>query len=125
MPSYNRTLFDPPAPFAYIHTRNSATGKEWANVPMLLDSGADITLVLREISEALDALPIPDRVFEVEGFDGQVRATEVVHLELTFCKRRFRGQYLLTDEKWGIIGHNLLNRVTLVFDGPNLHWEER
>lgn len=125
MPAYNQTLFDPPAPFAYIHVRNSATGKELANVPMLLDSGADITLVPREISEALGALPIPDTVFEVTGFDGQLRVTEVVHLELTFCKRRFRGQYLLTEEKWGIIGRNLLNRVTLVFDGPNLYWEER
>lgn len=125
MPAYNGTLFDPPAPFAHIHLRNPTTGKEWTNVPMLLDSGADITLVPREISEALDALPIPDIAFEVVGFDGQLRLAEVVHLELTFCKRRFRGQYLLTDETWGIIGRNLLNRVTLVFDGPHLYWEER
>jgi len=92
---------------------------------MLLDSGADVTLVPREISETLGAFAMPDMAFEVAGFDGQSRLTEVVYLELTFCKRRFRGQYLLTDEPWGIIGRNLLNRVTLVFDGPNLRWEER
>ncbi|MCE7987784.1 MAG: hypothetical protein DYG89_42005 [Caldilinea sp. CFX5] len=125
MPAYNRTLFDPPAPFVYIQIRNPATGKEWEQTPMLLDSGADVTLVPREIGDALGALPMPDMAFEVAGFDGQSRLTEVVYLALTFCKRRFRGQYLLTDEPWGIIGRNLLNRVALVFDGPNLRWEER
>jgi len=125
MTAYNRTLFDPPALLAYIHIRNPVTGKEWAETPMLLDSGADVTLIPREISEILGAIPIPEMQFELTGFDGKQSLSEVVHLELTFCRRLFRGQYLLTDQKWGILGRNLLNRVTLVFDGPNLRWDER
>ena len=42
MPVYDASLFDPPAPIAHVALRNPATVAVWAEVPMLLDSGADV-----------------------------------------------------------------------------------
>lgn len=121
---YNSSLFDPPAPFANVQLRNPATNQTWADAPMLLDSGADATLVPRAVIERIGVALIQDTQFEVMGYDGQVKALDIVVLELTSCRRRFTGQYLLTDESWGIIGRNILNRLSLLFDGPNLQWDE-
>jgi hypothetical protein len=45
MPKYNIEHFDPPAPVAYVTLRNPATGALLSNVPMLIDTGADTTLL--------------------------------------------------------------------------------
>ncbi len=124
MATYNNTLFDPPAPFVHIRLRNRLTDQVWTDVPMLLDSGADVTLIPRKVIEIIGVIPIQDMHFAVSGYDSQVSELDVVTVELTFCRRRFYGQYLLTDESWGILGRNVLNRIALVFDGPNLQWDE-
>ena len=41
MPSYDTTRFSPPAPVGLIEVRNPATGAAHANVPMLIDTGAE------------------------------------------------------------------------------------
>jgi hypothetical protein len=45
MPKYNTEHFDPPAPVAYVTLRNPATGALLSDVPMLIDTGADTTLL--------------------------------------------------------------------------------
>ena len=35
-----------------------------------------------------------------------------------------RGQFLLVEQPWGIIGCNVVNALCLVFDGPQLTWRE-
>jgi hypothetical protein len=45
MPAYNDLLFDPPAPVAFLTLRNPANNVIVTNVPMLIDSGADVTLL--------------------------------------------------------------------------------
>ena len=44
MPAYDSIQFEPPAPLARVTLCNLDTGAVWSEVPMLLDSGADITL---------------------------------------------------------------------------------
>jgi hypothetical protein len=91
---------------------------------MLLDSGADVSLVPRQIASALEALIEPDTHYELAGFDGSSSVAAAVRLEMIFCRRTFRGRFLLVDQTWGILGRNVLNAVPLVFDGPHLTWEE-
>ncbi len=43
MPAYNATIFDPPAPVARVNLRRGTMN--WPEVPMLIDSGADVTLI--------------------------------------------------------------------------------
>lgn len=125
MSVYDSEQFDPPAPLAQVTLRNPDTGVAWADVPMLLDSGADVTLIPQTALSQLGVAVIPDRHYELIGFDGNTSFAPVVRLELIFCRRTFRGRFLLIDQTWGILGRNVLNAVPLLLDGPHLMWEER
>ena len=124
MPTYDTTHFEPPAPLAQVVLRHINTGAVRSNVPMLLDSGANVTLVPQVVISELGITPVPDRQYELIGFDGNASLAPVVQLELVFYRRTFRGQFLLIDQEWGILGRNVLNTISLLFDGPNLSWNE-
>ena len=47
MPSYDASRFDPPAPIAVVTLRVDNTDVTVPNVLLLLDSGADVTLLPR------------------------------------------------------------------------------
>jgi len=124
VPPYDAIQFDPPAPLARVTLRNPDTGALSLDVPMLLDSGADVTLIPHVTLDRLETTSIQDRRYELLGFDGSTSFAPVVQLELIFCRRTFRGQFLLIDQAWGILGRNVLNSVPIVLDGPNLTWDE-
>jgi hypothetical protein len=124
MPAYDATRFEPPAPLARVILRNPDTSTVWPDVPMLLDSGADVTLIPQTAVEMLGVVTVPDRHYELVGFGGITSFASVVRLELIFCRRTFRGQFLLIDQAWGILGRNVLNAVSLLLDGPRLVWDE-
>jgi hypothetical protein len=46
MPEYDHENYNPPAPVAYVTLRNPATGEILSDVPMLIDTGSDTTLLL-------------------------------------------------------------------------------
>lgn len=125
MPAYDATQFEPPAPLAQVTLRNKETGAVLLDVPMLLDSGADVTLIPESAMNSLGLTVMRDRHYELVGFNGNTSFASVVQLELIFCHKTFRGQFLLIDQAWGILGRNVLNVVTLLFDGPNLTWSEQ
>lgn len=124
MPTYDAMRFSPPAPVALVTLRNRDTGLVLEDVPMLLDSGADGTLVPQEAITRLRLEPISEMNFRMTGFDGSAQFAQAVYLELLFLGRTFRGDYLPIDQEWGIIGRNILNFVPLFFDGPRLTWGE-
>jgi len=124
MPTYDATAFVPPAPVAQVTVRNPETGVTRSDIPMLLDSGADVTLVPQAIIDELGVTVASDKRYELRGFNGSISLALVVKLELIFCRRTFRGQFLLIDQKWGILRRNVLNEVPLLLDGPHLTWEE-
>lgn len=124
MVAYDAIRFSPPAPLASVGLRNPATGELWSEVPMLLDSGADITLIPQVVVDRLGVAIIPDRRYELLSFDGERSVASIVGLELMFLGRTFRGQFLLIEQEWGILGRNVLNALALVFDGPHLSWSE-
>jgi len=92
---------------------------------MLLDSGADVTLVPREVIDRVGVAIVPEKNYELVGFDGTASFASVVRLELLFLDRTFKGQFLLIEEPRGILGRNILNRVPLFLDGPHLTWKEQ
>jgi hypothetical protein len=55
MPIYDGFLFHPPAPLARVVLRDPSTGRSASDVPMLMDSGADVTLLPRALVEILGA----------------------------------------------------------------------
>jgi hypothetical protein len=124
MPAYDSTLFNPPAPLARVELRNQENGIVLSDVPMLIDSGADVTLIPQTAADTLQLAIIPGSQYELAGFDGNASFAPVVTVELFFCRRTFRGQFLLIDQQWGILGRNVLNVIPLLFDGPRLRWDE-
>ena len=125
MPTYDATLFNPPAPLARVTLRNPENGAILSDVPMLLDSGADVTLIPQAYVNRLDVAVVSDKLYELMGFDGGTSFAPVVQLELAFLRRTFRGQFLLIDQEWGVLGRNILNALSLLLDGPRLMWNEQ
>ena len=66
MPEYDAARFDPPAPLALVTVRSEQSGLLIHDVPMLLDTGADVSLLPRSY---LAALTSPDaKQYELEAF---------------------------------------------------------
>jgi hypothetical protein len=115
--------FHPPAPLALVVVKSDQLEIMVDDVPMLLDTGADVSLLPRE---HLARLLAPDaRQYELESFDGTRSTAPVVNAELQLLGKSFRGQFLLIDGWHGILGRNVLNHLSLLFDGPSGHWVEQ
>ena len=125
MPAYDRTLFDPPAPLAKVTIRHPTSGATISDVPMLLDTGADVTLLPQAFVEQIGINGDPNEGYELKGFDGNVSVARVVEVDLLFLRRAFKGRFLLIDQEWGLIGRDVLNHVSLLFDGVHLEWSEQ
>ncbi len=123
MPTYDANKFDPPAPIAHVTLRHPETNKAWASVPMLIDTGADITLVPQTALTQLN-LTSPDAQYELIGFGGTSTMAPAVQLKMSFLGHTFQGVFLLTEHDMGILGRNVLNALALTFDGPNLKWHK-
>jgi predicted aspartyl protease len=124
MPPYSRDGFDPPAPVALVEVRNRATGQSVANVPMLIDTGADVTLVPQAVLDRLQLTPAGETLYELTGIGGERLVVNAVQLDVIFCRKTFRGQYLPVEQPWGILGRNVLNAIELRLNGPQLTWDE-
>jgi hypothetical protein len=125
MQVYDAKQYDPPAPVAYVTLRHPATNASIFDVPMLLDTGADVTLLPRERIEQLGVSNVENKIYEVEGFDGGIKLVEAVEMEMVFLGRKFKGKFLVIDQPMGILGRNVLNAVALLLDGPRGIWDEQ
>lgn len=122
MPEYDDANWDPPAPVASVVLRNPETGAEIADVQMLIDTGADATLIPQDAVTRLGCRPTT--MHTLSGFDGATGSYDEVIIEMLFLGKSFTGQFLTIDQPRGIIGRNILNYLVLTFDGPRLTWHE-
>jgi hypothetical protein len=122
MPTYDASLFNPPAPLAMVTLRNPASGETMDSVPMLIDSGADITVVPESCILRLKLTVEVGLEYEVEGFDGHRSAARSANLHLLIANLTFRGQFLVVPKPYGYLGRNLLNHIRLSLLGPELTW---
>lgn len=90
---------------------------------MILDTGADLTLVPKFATENLNFIASQYLEFRLEGFDGKKSINQGIKLELTFANQKVLGNFPLIEQDYGIIGRNILNRFKILFDGQNLSWE--
>ena len=123
MQAYDAARFDPPAPLALVTVNSDQPATVIHDVPMLLDTGADVSLLPRS---HVARLVSPDaKQYELEAFDGTKSTSPAVTVELRFLGKSFRGQFLLVDGWHGVLGRNVLNSISLLFDGPSQKWTER
>ena len=119
MPASDAVDFDPPAPVA--RARLASSTRTAADVPMLLDTGADVSVVPRSIAEQIDAASRPSGI-RLEMYDGAQVEVDVADLTLEFGTYRFRGAFVVADAEHGVLGRNILNLLVLTLDGPSLLW---
>ena len=122
MMRYSET-YNPPAPIAKIKLRNSETLETIADVPMLLDTGADITLLPKSICDEIGVKISETESLELEGFNQMTTVAFYVSLDFIFLNKIFRGRFLVLDQDEGIIGRDVLNKFAILFDGKNLEWK--
>lgn len=70
MPEYDKTRFAPPAPCAIVTIGNPAEPKRVAESIMLVDTGADVTVLPRSATEKAGINTTLEKVYEVVGHDG-------------------------------------------------------
>ena len=123
MPAYDDARFDPPAPLALVTVTTEQSGILIHDVPMLLDTGADVSLLPR--SQVASQASPDAKQYELEAFDGTKSTAPAITAELQFLGKSFRGQFLLIDSWHGVLGRNILNNLSLLLDGPSRKWTER
>lgn len=124
MLEYDSKNYDPPAPVAYVTLRNPQNGSVIPNIPLLIDTGADATLLPLNAVKKLGVEIEVDSEFEVQVFDGETKLLQVARLDLLVFNKTFKGEYLLIDRPEGILGRNILNHIRLLLDGPQQEWGE-
>jgi len=125
MQGYDSVLFSPPAPLARVTLRDPVSGATVLDVPMLLDTGADVTLIPKSTVDQLGVAHSSEEEYELMGFDGSRSSAQVVRVDLVLLKKTFKGRFLLVDQEWGLLGRDVLNHLPLLFDGPRLQWGEQ
>ena len=90
---------------------------------MLLDTGADVSLLPRSLVASLTS---PDaKQYELEAFDGTKSTAPAITAELQLLGKSFRGQFLLIEGWHGVLGRNVLNNLSLLLDGPSRQWPQQ
>src|SRR5690606_13170375 len=115
---------NPPIPVAEVSLKKTNSRARSDTLEMVLDTGADISLLPRSILEDMGIEP-SGKKFLLIGFDGSTIESEIYELQVIFrLGKRFEGAYSAIDEPVGIIGRDILNQLVLIFDGPELQWSE-
>ncbi len=85
--------YNPPAPLAKTKLRNPDSQEVIADVPMLLDTGADITLLPEYFCKKIGAKISDTKFLELEGFNESTSIAFYVYIEFIFLNKLFRGNF--------------------------------
>lgn len=119
MPAYEANGFQPPAPV--IRARIVGPAGSLSDVPLMLDSGADVSVVPLAAASAVGASIGPPST-AIQFLGGREVAVEQAELAVELLRYRFRGSFLVMESSYGIVGRNILNALALTLDGPRLEW---
>ncbi len=115
MPAYEAGQFDPPAPVLRSTVRGPR--KMCLNVPMLIDTGADVSVIPLSVATVVEVTLQPSNV-PIQSYDGDQMFCDEAQLSLEFLRYRFSGIFLVTESEYGILGRNILNSLVIEMDGP-------
>lgn len=97
MPNYDLSFFDPPAPLAFVTLINPENNLEINDVPMLLDTGADVSLVPQVFVEKLNIDFSISKQTTLAGFNDSKSTSHLVKLHLLIEGLTSRGDYYLIN----------------------------
>src|SRR5215204_3744953 len=102
---YDET-FDPPAPIAEIVLRNVRTGERSDKIKMLLDTGADISLLPLKTIEQMKIEATTETV-NLLGFDESQSVAKIYNLQIIFLGKRVSGNFCAISDGNGILGRDV------------------
>lgn len=120
MPTYEAGDFEPPAPVVrakVLGPHDSA----FQDVPFLIDTGADVSVVPLDVVNAIGAETQPSGV-PIQFLDGEQITCLQAELTVEFLRYRFQGPFLVAESRHGVLGRNILNLLFITLDGPKLLW---
>jgi hypothetical protein len=120
VPAYEAGDFEPPAPVARAIVRGPA-GRAHPDVRLLIDSGADVSVVPQHVAEGLGAA-IRSSDARLRMYDGSETACDVAELSVDLLRFRFTGSFVVLDTDHGIVGRNILDLLVVTLDGPRQVW---
>ena len=120
--TYNGQV-EPPAPFIHVSLNCLETGNSLDNLPALVDTAADRTVIPGGLVSRLALVPLEEIL--VAGLGGQVFSVPTYKVELTI-RTLFPQKVVLIahdEEPFILLGRDVLNRHRLLLDGPGLALE--
>jgi hypothetical protein len=122
--TYNQQV-SPPAPFVHVSVRPPYEGAAGIVVPAQIDPAADLSVIPARLVEELKLVPL-DSVSAV-GFAGHTVTLPSFLVEIAIRDLQPVTVKALAshDEPYVLLGRDVLNRFTIVLDGPNLVLEVR
>jgi clan AA aspartic protease len=113
--AYDKSL-DPPAPIVPVRVGGPAS-EHAVMLPMLVDTGADGTLVPARIVRRLGLPPVD--IVAVSGVDGVKQRATVHAASVELGELRVHARIVAFADE-AILGRDILNRGVVTLDGPSL-----
>jgi Aspartyl protease len=122
--NYNQQV-TPAAPFVHVFLRPPFDGPGEIEVPAQIDTAADLSVIPARYVEELELVPL-DSVSTL-GFGGHLLTlpTYLVELQIRDLDPITVKVVASHDEPYALLGRDVLNRHTILLDGPNLVLEVR
>jgi hypothetical protein len=111
---------NPPAPFAKVTVRCPATGSQAPDLPALVDSGSDRTILPGRVVAALGL--VEDGRLHFQGFGGDVVELPVflVEIHVHDLPKVLVRAGLGANEPHILLGRDVLNALKILLNGPKL-----
>jgi predicted aspartyl protease len=119
--AYDTSLL-PPAPFVPVRLASLADHAEPVALQAKIDTGADLTVIPAHLVGQLQLMPAGE--IEVEGYDGRRATLQVYDVNLYIDQLSLPGLLVIAfAEDYVLLGRDVLNRLRVVLDGPELMTE--
>ena len=109
----------PPAPFVYLSVGNSENGLASSEMPALVDSGADRTVIPGKLVPELRLTALRTMFVGGLGNDPQKLSTYSVVVQIRGLQSIEVEVVAHDDEPFVLLGRDVLNQLRIVLDGPN------
>ena len=112
------TGYDPPFPAVEIMLSSSEQGRRTDKLQALLDTGSDGTIVPLDRLWEIRATVLSDA--RISSHWGEMRPVQLFSVDIHLADLVFPSVIVVGDDQGTeiILGRNVLNKLTAVFDGP-------